>query len=362
LAGAEKSKIQKVLTGANRDRPDAIIRPFSGAYLIPAGTEPMSLTQWKTLYILIHRAKDEILEDKRHKVRFTDVNITHLSNKEALDFLQKMRGIGLTCLDDKHEKYRIDTIFAGPFEVDRDPEKDKIDGAGYFRYRFSETFKDLYALDDSGWVALSMPTIMRCSSKYSLKLYLIASNYFQLDNSFARQREMDLEEFRRQMEIPAGTYPYFKHLEDRVLIPAQKELKKISHVTLKGWERIHDERNRRKVVGIRLFFEPVHPDDMDPVIKEINQSIFGRKARMAGTVEQIGDLPTEFPADTIRGTIFETIAKEHGGGWDVNRIGDQYRDFLKRKKINSAGMAPTQLVNSFKGFCKSYVSKEGKPV
>jgi len=61
-----------------------------------------------------------------------------------------------------------------------------------------------------------------------------------------------------------------------------------------------------------------------------------------------------FPSGSIRYTEFETIAKEHGNGWDVDMIGDAFRPWAEKNKI-----MPENMLKAFTGFCKTNSKNKG---
>ncbi len=71
-------------------------------------------------------------------------------------------------------------------------------------------------------------------------------------------------------------------------------------------------------------------------------------------------LPTAFPSGSLSfGDVeqpFRSIARAHGGGYDIDNIADAYRQQVGTALSGLSGM---RLLNSFEAFCRSYAARRG---
>lgn len=63
----------------------------------------------------------------------------------------------------------------------------------------------------------------------------------------------------------------------------------------------------------------------------------------------------EFPEGSIGYSPFAAIARQHGGGWDINKIAEAFRTWTASKSIR-----PRDLKKVFTTFCKRYAAQRGK--
>ena len=81
------------------------------------------------------------------------------------------------------------------------------------------------------------------------------------------------------------------------------------------------------------------------------------------TTEMDGDtrkLPDAFPVGSLsfgeEEKQFRSIAREHGGGYDIDNIGDAYRHQVGEAL---SGLTGARLLKSFEAFCRSYAARRG---
>lgn len=73
-----------------------------------------------------------------------------------------------------------------------------------------------------------------------------------------------------------------------------------------------------------------------------------------GNGKDFGFDMTVFPSGPIGHTPFGDIAREHGNGWDVNIIANDFRPWVEK-----LGIPPEKQAAKFPGFCKSYGKNKG---
>lgn len=98
--------------------------------------------------------------------------------------------------------------------------------------------------------------------------------------------------------------------------------------------------------------------------KSLNSNVFdpsGRASEILANQNQnhkdnIDKSFSGFPKGSITYSPFATIAREHGGGWDINQIADEFRRWASDKSVREKNIEKV-----FTTFCKSFAAQRRKP-
>lgn len=171
--------------------------------------------------------------------------------------------------------------FLGGNDMD-DPDRP----AGVLTYSFDKRL--IQVLQDSTvWGKISIPVLMAFSSKYAVSLY---ENVAQLANlSLKQSQNYTLENFREILGVQPGKYKSFGELNKHVIKPAVAELNALAPFEI----ALLPVKQGKKVVQVNIGWMAKDNTGIKAAFAELARSRVGRKARIAGTAEQvIGPTPS----------------------------------------------------------------------
>ena len=184
--------------------------------------------------------------------------------------------------------------------------------------------------------------IWRKSSKYSLALYELIQKRGNLTKSFEDLSIVDLRNF---LGVPPGKLSSWINLKNKAIVPAVKEVSDLSEFVvsiepMKGKTRLFTD--------VRLSWKPKGMTEMQLVERELNHSKVGRKARLAGRVEEVHFGENALPS--LRGDTIQR-AKALLPGYDIYHVESEWRAWARSKA------APGNADAAFIAFCKAYAQR-----
>lgn len=363
LAGAAQSeqptgRAMKVAKAIAAKSSDDFVKPGDLVEVRFVKGHSLSLTASRLLALMILAAGADAWEDRRHRIRKSDIRRGHKGNERIGEMLEELHRT-LFSHDDrswrgKKAVTRFPLIQLSSEEIDEDGEIDE----GWIEWEFTPWARKLIKESES-YAVMNRQAVLGFRSNYALRLYVIGSLRLHRRQPVWKT---DLTELRAGLGIDPEVYTDFAQLRRKVLEKAKSEIDQLAHYTLHWTER----KQGRKVIGIDFEFKPKQPPEQIATIDELSRHSQGRKARREGTVEQVTvpspALPSQFPMGSLNfgneEEFFGKIAVEHGGGWDRDVIANAYRAQMGPRLDKLKG---ERLVKSFEGFCRSFASTRGRP-
>jgi hypothetical protein len=328
--------------------------------------ESLSLTASRLLALMILRAGGDAWEDRPHRMRKADIRRGHKGNERISDMLEELHRT-LFAIDDrswrgKKATTRFSLISRSSVETEEEGGE-----AGWIEWEFTPDARKLIQASET-YAVLNRQAVLGFRSNYALKLYELGA--LRLHRRQATWRG-DMAALRAALGIPPEVYTDFAQLRRKVLDKAKAEIDQLAHFRVE-WREI---RQGRAVAEVEFRFEAKGPPEVLETVEELDRHSGGRRQRREGTVESVVTgqgaiaapakaLPkakTEevtFPSGTIRyDAELTSVARQHGGGWDVDLIAAGFRDTMGERLAKLKGV---KLIASWKGFCESWVTRRGR--
>jgi plasmid replication initiation protein len=165
--------------------------------------------------------------------------------------------------------------FLGGNDLD-DPDRT----AGVLTYSFDKRLIDVLK-DSTIWGKIAIPVLMAFTTKYGVSLY---ENLAQFTNLSKKTfQDYTLDEFRDLIGVPPGRYKSFGELNKHVIKPAVAEVNALAPFGVS----LLPIKQGKKVTQIRVGWWAKDSSALQEAWQEMQRSKVGRKARIAGTVEQV---------------------------------------------------------------------------
>lgn len=335
--------------------------------------QSLSLTASRLLALMILTAGGDAWEDRPHRMRKSDIRRGHKGNERISDMLEELHRT-LFAVDDHSWRGKKATLRFSLISSSREEAEDTVGGtSGWIEWEFTPDARKLIQESES-YAVLNRQAVLGFRSSYALKLYEIGSLRLHRRQSSWRG---DMAALRAALGIAPDVYTDFAQLRRKVLEKAKAEIDQLAHFRVE-WQEI---RQGRKVTELVFHFEPKDAPAQIATVTEIERHSAGRKARRGDAVETIvqakepsvvalapkplpatekTDVPASFPQGSIAYGFpaLVSIARVHGGGWDVDMIADAYRQQMGERLTRLTG---TKLIKSWTGFCESFAARRGRP-
>lgn len=237
------------------------------------------------------------------------------------------------------------------------------DGMSVVEFQFSESFKRVIEKSDY-YARVNLGVMLALQSRYSLTLYDLGCLIINRQN---RVVKMNVDELRRRLGVPDGSFKNFAEFRRDVLAKSKAEIDQLADFLVE-WEEIRGSGRGRPVEAVKLMFSPKNPSEQEETAKELDRPKVGRRARRDGSVEQIAAVTVAalpvirpFPTGTLHFCSDQrllTIVADFGGGWDKDLIAGAFREKMGDKLKTLTGQP---LYKAWEGFCKGFVNVRGRP-
>ena len=298
-----------------------------------------SLRALKLMHLMIAKAGGRMAEPVRHEMRLAEINNIEGMVRHDQESIKPLFLELSTCamvLDEPEKKrYTIGTIMDKAV-VDYQEELTRDITVSW---TFGSMFLDM-AKKSNHWAILDRQTVFHLGSKYSVLLF---QHFASLQGLKHKTGEVfTVDQLRSMLGIEQGKLTRFSHLNSRALQTAISEINQLARFTLTATLR----KTGRTVTSVEITWEP-KPDPTE-VKRELDRPKHGRKSRRNGTAE------TPVAAFPASGGIryaepWQTIAKTHGNGKDIDLIGKDFRNWCAAKKIP---LDRPKITRQFETFCK----------
>lgn len=355
MADKQKTKPQtgrtmRVATEVARRGSDKIVKASELVTVRPAKGKTLGLAARRTLNMMIQHAAGEAWKPESFTITKATLRRGHKSNDRLEDMLAEI-GTTEVIIDVITPKGTPGRLIV-PILMSRIEETDNSD-SGLVWFEFHPKVAAMLRRSET-YALLSGQAVLAFESKYSLTLYEIGC---QLSGRHNPTQVMKIDELRELIGVPPGKMKLWADLKRFCLAQAKKEIDQLAEKFTFDWDEI---RQGRKIVAVKLVFTLKPGDQAIAAAEEAARHSAGRRALREGTVELVVSPSPSLPARLTReefpkGNIsfsdpWRQIARQHGGGWDINMIADAFR---LSPGANATG---ERLVKAFTGFCQKWAA------
>lgn len=330
--------------------------------------ESLSLTASRLLALMILTAGGDAWEDRPHRMRKADIRRGHKGNERISDMLEELHRTLFAIDDHSWRGKKAKTRFS---LISRSREETEEDGgeAGWIEWEFTPDARRLIQASET-YAVLNRQAVLGFRSNYALKLYELGALRLH-----RRQRVWrgDMAALRAALGIPPEVYTDFAQLRRKVLEKAKAEIDQLAHFRVE-WREI---RQGRTVTEVEFRFDPKGAPEVIETVDELDRHSRGRKQRREGLIDAIvggqgavaslnesapsaSTAEQGFPSHSIRFGSDELarIARQFGGGWDIDIIADGFRETMgpRLEKLRGA-----KLIAAWRGFCEGWLNRRGRP-
>jgi plasmid replication initiation protein len=152
--------------------------------------------------------------------------------------------------------------------------------AGVLTYSFDKRLIDILKTSTI-WGKITLPVLMAFTSKYAVSLYENVSQMTGLE--LKQSQTFTLDEFRDMLGVQPGRYKTFGELNKHVLQPAVAEVNALAPFSIS----VLPVKQGKRVASVLVGWMRKDSDALREAFEETQRPRFGRKARIAGTVETV---------------------------------------------------------------------------
>jgi plasmid replication initiation protein len=152
--------------------------------------------------------------------------------------------------------------------------------AGVLTYSFDKRLIDILK-SSTIWGKITLPVLMAFTSKYAVSLYENVSQMTGLE--LKQSQSFTLDEFRDMLGVQPGRYKTFGELNKHVLQPAVAEVNALAPFSIS----VLPVKQGKRVASVLVGWMRKDSDALREAFEETQRPRFGRKARIAGTVETV---------------------------------------------------------------------------
>lgn len=326
----------------------------------------LSLLARRSLLLMLEAAAGDAWKPQAHRIAKQELRGKHATMHHVRAAFGELMGVWFShgdALDGKPSTRMFHLLE----EIN---DQDDNRASAFVEFRFSKRACELLERSDV-YARLSREAIVKFRSAYSLRMYEIGSAFYSRRDPTWRGK---VDELRRLLQVPEGTYTNFADLRRRVLEPARDELDQLAEFAL-DWT---EAKKGRQVLAVELRFTPKARRMALAAAEENQRHSAGRRARRDGTTEEIVDPAAVagligrttaqisaglvWPSDDVVGPYatedLHRIGVEHGGGHAVERLAAAYVKHMGDKRRELTG---ERLRSSWQGFCEAKAKQWGTP-
>jgi plasmid replication initiation protein len=255
-----------------RPAPGSIIKPGE---LIDVLDMALTLVDRRIYNLLIANAWDRIGDDITHCIAKADIRGTHEGSERLADSIDRlMRTIVRVRVEqDGRPAVMKVTLLSRTTEHD--------DDAGLLYYRFDPELRRIIQ-DSRVFGRLRKEVMFAFTSKYALALYEMGEK--RRNMQFRWSEIFPLHELRELLGVKADELVTFGNLNAWCLKPAATEVNALADFGV----AFCPVKTGRKVTAVQLVWWRKNEDEVRAAFSEVQRHRAGRRARLNGTVEQIG--------------------------------------------------------------------------
>jgi plasmid replication initiation protein len=249
--------------------------------------EGLSLNAHKVLLLMIRAAGGDAWQDREHSIAKVELTGSHRGHDRLRRILKELRIVQVRV------RHKSERGVASDWEAALVSETDielSDDARAIVTWRFSGPMREILRTSDI-YADLRLDVVVPLESVYSLRLYELGCLHLKRQHPVWRGTR---EELRAMLRVPAGTYRDWTDLRRKTLETAKAELDHIAPFTL-DWQIT--SRRGRSVDEVTILFTAKNAAARAAAEAELQKSRIGRKARRAGTVEEVKAISPALAAD-----------------------------------------------------------------
>src|SRR5271165_2883603 len=244
-----------------------------------SGHSALTLNARRAITILWHNAhRQGVAAGKDYTIEIDDLKADRHKGYERVEeaIIALMRAL-ITVKMPGGKTTRVQ--FLGGNDLD-DPDRP----AGVLTYSFDKRLIEVLKTSTI-WGKITLPVLMAFSSKYAVSLY---ENVSQMTGLELKQfQSFSLDEFRDMLGVQPGRYKTFGELNKHVVQPAVAEVNALAPFSIS----VLPVKQGKRVMSVNVGWMRKDATALREAFQESERPRFGRKARIAGTVEQLVVLP-----------------------------------------------------------------------
>ncbi len=278
------------MSNANRPKTNITrtldVSPNAGEMVKPAeliefkGASRLALADRRLFNILLRAAFGPGLatENRRFEIPIVELRETHESNDRLVQSIEALMTTVVTIGRPDGSTDRVQLLGWNNLS---DPRRTR----GSLKYSIPPELA-LLLKDSTVFAKLELEVLRAFTSKYALALYESVARRVRLKHVF--KEKFSLDDFRELLGVEQGKLTTYGNLNQYAIKPALLEVNALSDFTL----TIIPEKLGRRVIGVVIGWGVKNIEGRKAVYAELQRSRVGRKARIAGTVEQVvpGDI------------------------------------------------------------------------
>lgn len=312
----------------------SIVKP--GELVDVVEMSPLTLTDRRIFNLLLANAWDEIGKPGGHVIQKNELQSSlHKGTERLGDSIKRLMAaiVEVRIMRDGRWQTRRVQLLGENTVPDGDD--------GLVRYDFQSGLCEII-LESTVFARLHKKIMFALSSKYSLALYEMIQKRGNLTRTF---EEFSLQDIRGFLGVPAGKLTSWINLRNKALTPAIREVSDLSDFEV-SFEPI--KGRARQFTGVRISWQRKQGPELQKVARELDSSKVGRKARLAGDVE---DVATVFAGGSIPLLKPDTIQRARSAlpGYDIYHVEAEWRAWAATKDA-----PPINADAAFIAFCKKY--------
>ena len=240
-----------------------------------SGHHELTLNARRAITILWHNAHMQgVAGGKDYTIEIDDLKSDkHKGYERVEDAITALMRAILTVKMPGGKTMRVQ--FLGGNDMD-DPDRP----AGVLTYSFDKRLIEILKTSTI-WGKITLPVLMAFTSKYAVSLYENISQMTGLE--LKQSQSFTLDEFRDMLGVQPGRYKTFGELNKHVLQPAVAEVNALAPFSIS----VLPVKQGKRVTSVRVGWLRKDSTALNEAFAESQRPRFGRRARIAGTVEHI---------------------------------------------------------------------------
>lgn len=323
-------------------------------------TGSLSAAARKAFALMLRKAGGDAAEDRVFTITKKELRRSHKGNERIQAVMDELIRV-IVRIKTTSSKGRPATLSQSL--LSRCVEEVAEDGLSVVEFELSDALRKVLRGSDY-YARVNLGVTLSLQSRYALTLYDLGCLIINRQNRTVR---MPIEDLRRRLGVPQGSFKNYAEFRRDVLNKSKAEIDQLADFTVE-WNEIRGSGRGNPVKEVVLNFIPKVDEEQEAAARELDRPRFGRKARRDGVVEQLVSTPLPrleseplFPTSSLHFCADQrilTIVSDFGGGWDKDIIAGSYRKFMGDKLDT---LRAEKLYKSWEGYCKSYVRTHGKP-
>ena len=320
-----------------RPNAESLVKPGELVDLVEV--TPLTLADRRIYNQLLENAWDVIDRPVTHVIAKADLRGSHNSNDRVGESVERLMSaiVKIKVTREGEDAIVRVQLLGGNVETTR---RD-----GLLEYEIPPRLRRIIT-DSTVFARLQREVMFALSSKYALTLYEMIQKRGNL--RYRASEKFSLDDLRGILGVPKGKLTSWSNLKLRAIDPAVEEVSALSDFIVEAAPL----KTGRKVTHVELRWWRKDAGGEAAADRELTFSKVGRKARMAGTVEELKPRPAwlEAKGAALRTETYETARLRHPG-YDIYHVESEWRAW-------AAGKEPARDPDrAYLAFFRSYAEK-----